>query len=121
MNVLKTILDFILSVGHLFFRRNGKKGRQFCPRCGARLSTDSPCGCCNPPDRSSTGSHRCPDGMEETGEPGETVNADAEETVDGEEEPPSFSLLAEDNNIQQLTGWSLMLLATGHWIVTHYL
>ncbi len=57
MNVLKTILDFILSVTRLFFR--GKEGgRQFCPQCGALLRADRPCGCNRETTGSGTGGSR---------------------------------------------------------------
>jgi len=95
MKVLNTILDFILSVGRLFFRGNGKgqKGRQFCPQCGALLRADCPCGCCNPSNGSGSGINRGADGVEETG---------------------------KEHSIDKLMGWTLIAVAVVRWVVVNY-
>jgi len=76
MNILKTVLDFLLSVTRLFFRRKSGK-RQFCPQCGSLLRADRPCICGRRPAGGSTGSSGCDD--DPSPEPGEEDNQDPDE------------------------------------------
>ncbi len=55
MNIVKMILDFILSMSRMFFREK-KSERQFCKKCGALVGNDGHCRCCNETDRDSPGS-----------------------------------------------------------------
>lgn len=108
--MLKTIFDFILSLGHLFFR--GKGGaRQYCLRCGALLRAGSPCGCYHPSDGSGPGGCRGAAGMEKAGETGTAVETEEEG------EPSSSILQQEEDAVSLLMGWALMAAGVVLWAV----
>lgn len=93
MHIVKMIFDFILSLGHLFFRgkERGRKGRARCQRCGALLRTDRPCGCGESPDGDRPGGSG--------GDPG--VERPTEETT-------ALMVLYDEERLSQLMGWFLM-------------
>jgi len=89
MNVLKTVLDFLLSVARLFFRGKSRK-RRICPQCGALVRADRRCSCnSGATGGSDGGSGGDYDPAPDTDETEEKCSGE-EENDDEEEEPPTF-------------------------------
>lgn len=101
MNVLKTILDFILSVTRLFFRGKSPK-RQFCAKCGALLRANSPCGCGGQSAGSGTGRSGSGDDSSPENEEPESDSETEEDPLEEDDEPPSETL-----NATSVAGWCL--------------
>lgn len=132
MNVLKTIFDFVLSLGALFFRRTpgGRKGKQRCRRCGAVLGTGCPCGCGNLPDGGGSGGCGGAVGVEADEVKEGLKGSKGLKGLKGSEEAKGLSplepssplspldpLAAEEEAIGRLVGWALMALGVGQWIL----
>lgn len=101
MNIVKMILDFLLSMSRLFFRQK-KNGRQFCKKCGALVGHNGHCGCSDPTDGDSPGSS----GSHHGGCPGTEKTTNTIEP--GNNEKPSSSTEEITN---RLIGWTLIGIA----------
>lgn len=132
MKVLETILEFILALGRMFFRRNPKGGRQYCPQCGALLRADCPCSCCRGTNGSSPGSSGSPAGLEKPDIAATTVNGDADNgdgdgAISGDGAADNRTAVAingegaaDNGTAGRMFGWLLIAVAVGRWLGAGY-
>ncbi len=102
--MLKTILDFVLSVAQLFFRWKGSE-RKFCTQCGALLRGNRPCSCNHTP----TGNCPCRGGGDHDAPPPAQIPCEQ-----AEENPPEGcddDMPPAGYGLDKLAGWCLFLIA----------